>query len=147
MKIWKSITSFFSKAFGTGYDRLKKNSAIAVKVTDELKKYVESPIADVVVNLIPGNWDNYAIVALRKVLPPIAIKMAITHKIIEGSTSPSDCVVGIIEYLKTLDKEARIGFWITFAGELTKALSDGKLTFAEAVILSQLAYKELYESH
>lgn len=145
-KLWNSIYSFVEKTFSNSLSFLKNNSALAVKVTSELKKYVESPIADVVINLIPGTFDNTAVIILRKILPGIVTKMAIAHKLVQESAMPSECIAKIIEYLQGLNKDARTGFWITFAGELNKAMSDGKLTYAEAVILSQLAYKELYES-
>lgn len=145
-KLFNRIRDFVKKIFGDSLEYLKKNSATAVKVTEELKKYVESNIADVAVGLIPGNVDNVILIQLRKIIPEVTIKVALGHNIIQASAVPSEALAKIIEYLKTLGKEGRAAFWISFAAEVNLALSDGKLTFNEAVILSQLAYKEFYEA-
>lgn len=140
-KIINKIKSWFSSSF----KYLKINSDLAVKVTAKLREYVESPMADVAVNLIPGNLDNAALVLLRKHIPSVAIKVALAHDIIQNSTVPSEAITKVIEHLKGLKMEARAAFWVQFAGELNLALSDGKITFAEAVILSQMSYVEFYE--
>lgn len=145
-KLFNRIRDFIKKIFGDSLEYLKRNSATAVKVTEVLKKYVESNIADVAVGLIPGDVDNVILIQLRKIVPEVTIKVALGHNIIQASTIPSEALGKIIEYLKSLGKEGRTAFWISFAAEVNMALADGKLTFTEAVILSQLAYKEFYEA-
>lgn len=144
-KLFAKVQAFIQKIFGNSLEYLKKNSAMAVKVTELLKKYVESPISDVAVNIIPGELDNAALIALRKVVPDVVVRVAIFHGIVQSSVVPSEAIDKILLYLKSMNKEARAGFWITFAAQINMALSDGKLTFNEAVILSQLVYKEFYE--
>lgn len=151
MNILKKIASPFvsaykwvAKLFSDAMDAARKYSPVAVQVTARLKEIVESPIAGIVVDLIPGNTDNAILAVLRKVIPEVATKMAITHRIIHESETNADAVGGIVEYLKSLHPDARIGFWITFAGELNIALADNKITIDEAVILTQMAYKELF---
>lgn len=143
-KIIKKINDFFKSLFDKSFQIFKKNSAVAVKVTQYLKIFVESGIADKIVNIIPGDLDNEILYHLKIQLPKVSFKIAILHKIMTESDNPNDAVSNIIAYLQSLNSEARIGFWITFAGELNLALSDGKLTYTEAIILTQLAYKEAY---
>jgi hypothetical protein len=102
-------------------------------------------MADIAVTLIPGELDNAILIRLRRVVPEVTVKMAIAHNIIQSSAVPSEAIAKTVEYLKTLNTTARAAFWVQFAGELNQALADGKITFAEAVALSQLAYVELFK--
>lgn len=144
-KLFQSITIWVAKTFGKAFNFLKANSQIAVNVTKILKDAVESPIAGIVVNLIPGTVDNELLYKLRKIIPEVANKTAIAHSIYQTAKTSSEAVGAIIAYLKEMNPEGRIGFWVTFAGELNIALSDGKLTISESIILTQMAYKELFE--
>lgn len=138
-KIINSVKAIFGKSF----DLLRDYSHVAVKVTDTLKFAVESPFADLATNLIPGDVDRIILAKLRKVLPKVALQTAITHGILSANDKNSDAIINIIKYLKTLNPDARSGFWITFAAQINLALADDKLTLSEAVVLSQLAFKEL----
>lgn len=142
-KLFKKINSFFQDLFQDLFSFVKHNSIVAVKVTSELKRFVESPISDFVVTLVPSEVDNSVLEVLRKVVPEVASKIAIFHGIITESDDKAMAATKIIHYLKTINKDARVGFWIEFAGHLNMALSDGKIDFTEAVILSQLAYNDL----
>lgn len=138
-KIINSVKSIFGK----GFDLFRDYSYVAVKVTDQLKYVVESPFADLATNLIPSDIDNIILVKLRKALPKVAIQVAITHGILSTHDKNSDAIINIIEYLKKLNPDARAGFWITFSAQINIALSDDKLTLSEAVILAQMAFKEM----
>jgi len=144
-KLIKRINTFFKNLFDGAYVIFKKNSGIAVRVTQMLKIFVESPLADEIVNIIPLDYDDEILKVLRVHVPVVANKMAILHNIMNQTTDGADAVNKIINYLKTLKPDARISFWVMFAGELNVALSDGKLSLNESLILTQLVYKEIYE--
>jgi len=144
-KYWLKINLFFATTFSKAFKFLKENSAIAVKVTQILKTSVESPLADIAVTLIPGEVDNEVLYRLRKIIPEVANKVAIAAGIYEAAKANNEAVTAIVNYLKGLNPEGRTKFWVDFAAELNLALADGKITYTEAVILSQMAYKELFE--
>jgi len=142
-KLFEKLSSFVKSILGNIFDEFKKHSEAAVKVTGNIKKLVESPIADVVVTVIPGDIDNAIVEKLRKVLPEVTQKVAILHGILKENDTNSDIIASVIENLKQMNPDARVTFWVLFSGELNKALSDGKLDLAEAFVLSQMAYIEL----
>ena len=123
----------------------RKHSRVAVDVTNLLKQIVESKLVDLAVNIIPGNVDNEIAERLRKILPKIAIEMAVAHKIISDSDKPGDVAAAIVAHLKELHPDGRIGFWVTFAGKVNEGLSDGKISLPEAIAYSQLIYDEFYK--
>ncbi len=145
-KFIKRITDVFAVFFGKEFKFLKANSAAAVKITEALKNIVESPLARIVVNVIPGELDNMLFDKAQKIVPVIAAKVAIAHGIIQAGSSNAAVLASIIAELQKRNKDARVGFWLEFSARLNQALSDGKMTLAEAAALAQLAYVELYEN-
>ena len=141
--LFAKIAYSVKNMFGKGFESFRKYSHVAVKVTNELKHAVESPYAEIAVNLLPGNIDNLILIQLKKVLPVIALKMAIIHGVLSTNDKNSDAVLKLIEYLKKLSPDARTGFWLRFSGELNMALADGEISLSEAVILAQMAFKEM----
>lgn len=79
---------------------------------------------------------------MKVIIPQVALKLAIAHKVLQENAKDSDAVENIVAYLKSLNPEARIGFWIHFTGELNKAMADQEITLSEAISLSQIAYLE-----
>jgi len=142
-KLTLLVQVFLDKAF----KELRKQSIVVVKVTGLLKKAVESPIADGVVNLIPGDEDDKILAKLREKVVPVLEKVAIAHGILHASSTNSDVINAVIEKLKELHPELRASFWVVFSGELNMALADGKISLAEALILAQLAYVEIFKKN
>jgi hypothetical protein len=142
-KLFEKLSSFVKSLLGNVFDEFRKHSELAVKVTDNIKKLVESPIADVAVTIIPGDVDNILVEKARNILPEVVEKVAILHGILKENDKNSDIVNSVIENLKQLNPDVRVSFWVLFSGELNKALSDGKLTLAESFVLAQMAYIEL----
>lgn len=142
-KLLNQLISFVSRILGNAFDKFRDQSHLAVRVTDLLKHAVESPIADVVVTLIPGNVDDVLLAKLRRVIDPVVEKTALVHGILQASNSQSDVVASVIAALVEMKPELRGNFWVTFSAELNLALADGKLSFSEAYILAQLAFLEL----
>jgi len=137
-KIGNALKSLFGKEF----DMLKKYSGVAVEITNTLKKIVESPVVSTVVHLTPTNVDNQILYHSTGIIRKVALQMAVAHSIIQLSTAHTDVVAGIVDHLRSLNPEARVGFWIEFAGRVNHAFADGKMSFPEAVALAQLVYAE-----
>ena len=143
-KVIAQIKTWLQAKFKAGFDAVKKNSHIAVKVTEELKKVIDSPVADLITALIPGELDNEIKYKLRKILPEIVAKIGIAHNIIQASDDPTVAMQKIVAYIQSLGGDARKDWWVLFSAKVTEALSDGDVTYAELVALTQMAYTELY---
>lgn len=146
-KLISNIKFWLNKNFGTLFAWLKKNAEIAVLITEQINKAVQSPAADIVTEIIPGEWDNGLKIILRKIVPKVLFKVAVWHGIMQESDSPLEATTKLIEYLKTVNKSARASLWIRIAGELTVALSDGHVALSQGVIWSQVAFNELIEKN
>lgn len=142
-KLMKKISRILRQLFGDMFDFLRGNSQVAVKVTANLKSLVESQLLDIATDIIPGDIDDKILKKARVIVPKVATQVAIVHGIIDANDKKSDAVASIIEYLRKLNPDARVSFWIEFSAKLNVALSDDELDLFEAVVLAQLAYGEL----
>jgi hypothetical protein len=139
----KKIGVFLKRTTGKAFALLRDNAALAVEVTARLKAIVESDAAGTVVELIPGKADDVALAALRKVLPIISKKLAVIFGALKENDKNADAVEAIINRLKELEPSLRGSFYLAFSAELSAALSDGKLSLAEAAALAQMVYAEM----
>lgn len=144
--IFKELVLWIKSKLGKLLDHFKDFAIVAVNVTSKLKSIVESETLDIAVDLIPGNIDNIVLSKIRLVLPLVIKKVSLAAGILEDADSNSDAIKKLILHLKSLNPEGRKAFWVMFAAELNIALSDGKLSFAEAVILTQMVYTEFIKN-
>jgi hypothetical protein len=141
--LFQQILNWVKSTLGNLLEHFKGVAKIAVEITTKLKFIVESEALDVVVDLIPGDLDNKILDKIRIILPQVIKRVSLVAGIVSESDSNSEAIQKFIAHLRSLNPEGRKAFWVTFAAEMNIALSDGKLTFAEAVILTQLTYTEL----
>lgn len=141
--LFQQILNWVKSTLGNLLEHFKGVAKIAVEITTKLKFIVESEVLDVVVDLIPGDLDNKILDKIRIILPQVIKRVSLVAGIVSESDSNSEAIQKFIAHLRSLNPEGRKAFWVTFAAEMNIALSDGKLTFAEAVILTQLTYTEL----
>lgn len=144
--LFQQIVTWVKGVLGNLLDHFKNVSKIAVEVTTKLKFIVESEVLDVAVDLIPGDLDNKILDKVRTILPIVIKKVSFAAGIANDADSNSEAIKKFIVHLRSLNPEGRKAFWVTFAAEMNIALSDGKLNFAEAVILTQLTYTEFIKA-
>lgn len=144
--VFKQIVNWVKGNLGNVLNQFKITSNTAVLIVGKIKNIVESEAVDVAVDLIPGQVDNLIVDKARLIIPIVIKKLSLASGIIQESNTNSEAVAKFVEHLRSLNPEGRKAFWVTLAAELNIALSDGKLSFAEGVILTQLIYKELADS-
>jgi hypothetical protein len=143
MNINKILTTIKTK-LNFIFSKFGLYSKTAVTITQSLKTVVENNLTADIVKATPMVWDDLGLEALKIHVPKVALKIALIHEILEANESANPLEI-IVLYLKQLKPEARTDFWIRFSAELTRSLADDKLSLSEAIILSQMAFKELYE--
>jgi hypothetical protein len=133
---------FFDRLFDGIFKGMKTYAGVAVEVTQKLKEIIESGLPQVITALTPGTADDELVRKVALLAPQVMEKILIGEGLIVGAESPSDAFYKITNHIRSLIPSARVKFWMLFSGELTAALSDGKLTLAEATGLAQLVYAE-----
>ena len=108
---------------------------------------IENPLVNWAVLLTPTKKDD-ALLAKAKVLIPqvgvkVAMAMGILNQVNESETT-EQAFGKVLEYVsKSLPMEGRAIFYRELSGQLAEALSDGKVSTAEAVALVQLIFKKV----
>lgn len=135
-KIWDGI----KKAFEGLLPELKKAVAIGVAATDKIKGLIDSPIADMLVAIIPGDVDDKIRVKLQEELPKILIKLKLVENCL-GETDPNKIVECALRTLQEMTKEDRKPFLHSLSILIAQVAADGKLDWKDAVYILQWYYE------
>lgn len=136
--IWKGISKIWHKA----NDEVKKLAPVAIAVVQNVKKFIDSPVADVITALIPGNVDDVLKEKLREKLPDIIIKMQLINAV-AGMEDTNEQLRVILENLKLSADEAQNVFYHGLASLVLESLSDGKLSWSEATVIAEYYYTHI----
>ena len=140
-KIWGKIATLF----GSIPAELQQSIHIGVVVTENLKKLVDSPVADVLTAIIPGDIDDKIKQTLRAVLPSLLVRL----KLIEStsqSDDPATLMKNAIAAFQALDPGVAPAFMHSLSVLIAQAASDGKLTWSDGVYLLQWYYQNKYKA-
>lgn len=130
-ELFQNITNF-----------IRGKATIAVDIVNALKSTVDNGTFDFFANLTKTTKDNEILEKVRLIIGEVALRMKITKEIIGDSKTPNQIVQEVIELLRKENKNVQADFYILLAGELTKALADGKIDLGEAIAISQMIYKK-----
>jgi len=147
-RFWKGI----KKAFHKLRTKAKHILPVAIKITEGVKKVMDSPVDDIVAsiitNAIPGNADDILVKKVtqfvEKELPGLLIKLKLINSV-AGIEDPNEQLKAIIAQLKISDKEPLNIYLHTVSAKAIEFLSDSKISWSEAVILSEIEYVETKE--
>jgi hypothetical protein len=139
-KIWAGIESLFN-SFPA---ELKTAIHIGVIVTENIKNFVDSPAADILTAIIPGDIDDEIKNWLRAKLPEILIGLKVDDSC--GSlTDPqqiTECAVKVVQGLAGDVKSALLHSLSIF---IAQTASNGKLTWTDGVTILEWYYQNVYK--
>lgn len=139
-KIWKEIKNLFAGIPA----ELKTAIHIGVTVAENIKKFVNSPTADIITALIPGDIDDSIKNILRSKLPLILseLKLADNCQNIKDPTQLTTCAVST---LQNLEGDIKSSFLHTISILVAEITADGKLTWSDGVYLLEWYYQHQYK--
>lgn len=139
-KIWTEIKSLFASM----PSELKTAIHIGVQVTQNIKTFVDSPAADVLTAIIPGDIDEQIKNWLRAKLPAILIELKLAESC-SGLTDPAAITACAIKVLQGLDGDIQSAFFHNLSILVAEVAADGKLTWSDGVYLLQWYYEHEYQ--
>ena len=139
-KIWSDIKSIFDDI----PPELKTAIHIGVVVTEAIKTFVDSPAADVLTAIIPGDIDDEIKVLLRDKLPAILteLKLADSCGVL---TDPNQITACAIQVLQGLDSDIKSAFFHNLSIFIAQVAANGKLTWSDGVMLLEWYYQNQYK--
>ena len=147
-KVWRLIKRLWSKLDNT----LEKHIDMAITIVEVLKKVMDSPIDDIIFEivkrLIPGTADDIVIDKLKQRIEsslPKMLRKLVIAKDISLIDDPNEQVKEILANIHFEDEQSKAAFYHSLASMLAEDLSDGKLSWSEAVVLSEFIYNKKFK--
>ena len=140
-KIWNQVKALFDGIPA----ELKIAIHVGVIVTENIKNFVDSPAADVLTALIPGDIDDKIKNWLRAKLPVILTELKLADSC--GTlTDPNEITACAVKVLQGLDGDIKSGFLHNLSILLAQVAADGKLTWSDGVYVLQWYYQHEYKT-
>jgi hypothetical protein len=140
-KIWAGIESLFD-----GFPaELKAAIHIGVIVTENIKNFVDSPAADVLTTIIPGDIDDDIKNWLRAKLPELLAELKLVDSC-AGLTDPQQITQCAVKVLQELTGDVQSSFLHSLSIFIAQIASNGSLTWADGVTITQWYYENVYKT-
>lgn len=137
----KKIFSFLKNLFRSLRLLAQKFVAPSVATVEAIKKAVDSPVMPIITAIIPGHWDNKIVDGLRKHLPTVLKILRISDECLKLEAA-DEIIICAIKKLKDYEPDARAAQYHSIAALLSVYLSDKKITWREAVHLSEEIFQQ-----
>lgn len=140
-KIWGELKSLFVNFPA----KLKVAVAAGVVITENLKTFVDSPVADVLTAIIPGTLDDSIKTLLRQKLPGILTDLKLVDVTL-GLTDPDAITANAIKVLQDMDPSVSSAFLHSISVLVAQVAADGKLSWGDAVYIQEWYYKNVFQA-
>ncbi len=140
-KIWKEIKNLFAGIPA----ELKTAIHIGVTVAENIKTFVNSPTADIITALIPGDIDDSIKNILRSKLPLILSELKLAEAC-QNINDPAQLTTCAVNTLQSLEGDIKSSFLHTISILVAEVTADGQLTWSDGVYLLEWYYKHKYKT-
>jgi hypothetical protein len=140
-KIWADVKTLFENI----PTELKTAIHIGVLITENIKAFVDSPAADVLTAIIPGDIDDDIKNWLRAKLPTVLTELKLADSC-SSLTDPQQITACAIQVLQGLDGDVKSAFLHNLSIFIAQVASNGKLTWADGVSILEWYYQNEYKT-
>jgi hypothetical protein len=114
-----------------------------IKIVNQVRQALASPLAVLVTDLIPTTIDNTIRIALVNGLPVLLAGLMFAKEVLGGKDQQA-AMDELLAKVKFSDKADQDALWHALASRLLLILSDGRVTWSEAVQIIEYYYKNGY---
>lgn len=139
-RLWKSIVAIFNKAD----DFLEAHVTQALRLTSALKKLLDSPVADIVEALIPGDIDKLIREKLLLALDASVKALGIIDTC--KGLNDADKLRCIVAELQKLPKDGRDAVLFKMAALLVKYMHGSKMSQHMYDLITQARYYQIRQA-
>jgi hypothetical protein len=136
----KKILKFLKNLFARTRFYVQQFITPSIHVVEALKAFLDTPAAPILTALIPGHVDDVIADRLRKYLPIVLQALGLVEDI--RGKSPEVIIQLALAKLRLLNPDGQNAAWHNIASLLGHYLSDGKLSWSEAIHLAEMSYNE-----
>jgi hypothetical protein len=142
-RIFSGIGKYFRDAFGKARKVAQDVIPVGIEVVEKIKMVMDSPLAPLLTALIPGQVDDLVAAKIKEYLPAILIQLKIADEC-SKKKSNDEVIQCALAHLREYHPNARKAYFLNIASMLSAALADGKLKWAEIVMITQYTYENRY---
>jgi hypothetical protein len=140
-KIWTEVQGLFNGI----PTELKTAIHIGVAITEAVKTFVDSPAADILTTIIPGDADDDLKALLRAKLPEILTELKLADSCSE-LTDPAQITTCAIKILQGLDGDIQNSFLHSLSILIAQVAANGQLSWSDGVYILQWYYQNKYKA-
>ncbi|MDB5003532.1 MAG: hypothetical protein JWQ34_1757 [Mucilaginibacter sp.] len=140
-KIWNEIKNLFAGIPA----ELKTAIHIGVIVAENAKIFIDSPAADVLTALIPGDIDDKIKDLLRAKIPVILSELKLADSC-QNITDPAQLTTCAVKVIQGLDGDIKSAFLHNLSILVAGVAADGKLSWSDGVYLMEWYYQYQYKT-
>jgi hypothetical protein len=141
-RIWLWVKNLFEKL----PKPMQAAIRIGVVVTEQIKNFTDSGVADILTAIIPGELDDNIKKILRKELPRILVNLKLADKC-GNMKDPNQIVKCAISTLQNVSKDYEKPFLHALAIMIAQVAADGKLSWSDGVYVLQWYYEHIHKQH
>jgi hypothetical protein len=140
-KIWNEIKNLFSGI----PTELKTAIHIGVVVAENVKTFIDSPAADILTTLIPGDVDDKIKDLLRAKIPLILSELKLADSC-QNITDPAQLTICAVKVIQGLDGDIKSAFLHNLSILVAGVAADGTLSWSDGVYLLEWYYQHQYKT-
>jgi hypothetical protein len=140
-KIWNEIKNLFAGIPA----ELKTAIHIGVIVAENVKTFIDSPAADILTALIPGDVDDKIKDLLRAKIPVILSELKLADSC-QNITDPAQLTTCAVKVIQGLDGDIKSAFLHNLSILVAGVASDGTLSWSDGVYLMEWYYQHQYKA-
>lgn len=136
---FQRIISEIKELFQGLLPELKEAIEIGVKVVENIKAAVDSPVADILTAIIPTDIDETIKIQLRAHLPKILIELRLVQDC-SDETDPDKIVACALRTIQQLEGDFKSAFLHDLSILIAQVAADGRLDWKDGVYILQWYY-------
>lgn len=140
-RIWDAIKHLFEGL----PEEFKKAIHIGVTVVEKMKTAVDSPDADIITAIIPGDIDDAIKEKLRDALPKILAELLLAQDC-SNLTNSADIVKCAIQTLQEIEGDFKSAFLHDLSILIAQVASDNRLTWQDGVVILEWYYQHKFKN-
>lgn len=137
----RKIILFLKKLFSKSRLLIEKAVKPSIAVVEALKALLDSPAVPLITAIIPGNIDDVLAARIKNFLPVILKMLGYADECINAKTGDAILQCALAK-LRSANDPQKHAAWHNIASNLSMYLSDGKLTWSEAIHLAEMVYND-----
>lgn len=138
--LWAAISKLWKKLPA----ELKAAVHVGISLVENIKAFIDSPVADILTAIIPGDLDDQLKIKLRRLLPIWLQAMRLADATLDV-TDPQAIMQTALQSIRELDPLMTAGVYHQLSILIAQVAADGKLNWSDGVVVLEWVYNNQYK--